>query len=80
MVQRIKVQGRLCVYRDGHIKQFLAAELIVGRERFHYYPCPKCFEDLVTALDNECDIEVVVNGGDDVWVRGRNPRNPKRLS
>ena len=74
MANRVRVTGRLMVYRDGYIKQRLCAELVVGNERFYYYPAPKCFDDIITdGTKNKAWVEVTIDKN------GKNPRNPKLI-
>lgn len=67
---RKEFTGRLCVFRDHGRRETLSAtvRLIDGTE-LYYYKAPKCFDDVVTPLDNVKDIIFTANPD------GSNPRN-----
>lgn len=72
MPTRETFEGEMCVYRDGHIKQHLAAKVLLDDNTLlYYYPAPKCFDALITdGRRNVARVSFVADHD-----TGKNPRN-----
>ena len=56
---RQRLQGVLGVYRDGYMKGYLTASFRTADRTYYFYPCPKCFKDVVTGMNNY--VVIIVN-------------------
>lgn len=66
---RIEVVGVVNVFRDGYSNEHLTASFKNDTIERYYYPCPKCFDDLIVDGTKNC-VKVKMTVNED----GSNPR------
>lgn len=77
MQNRKIIEGELCVYRDGYIKQDLCASVVLDDGKvLYFYPAPKCFDNLIIdGQKNFARVRFTVDRD-----TGKNPRSAALLS